>query len=41
MEYEFDNTERMENLSRAIGYYRKEKGLSQEQLALECEMSVF
>lgn len=33
MEYEFDNTERMENLSRAIGYYRKEKGLSQEQLA--------
>ena len=29
----FDNTERLENLSYAIGYYRKEKGLSQEQLA--------
>ena len=29
----FDNTERLENLSYAIGNYRKEKCLSQEQLA--------
>lgn len=29
----FDNTERMENLSYAIGYYRKTKKLTQEQLA--------
>lgn len=29
----FDNSERIENLSYAIGYYRKKKGLSQEQLA--------
>ena len=29
----FDNTERLENLSYAIGYYRKEKSWSQEQLA--------
>lgn len=29
----FDNTERMENLSYAIGYYRKHKGLTQEQMA--------
>lgn len=27
------NRERMENLSYAIGYYRKKKGYSQEQLA--------
>lgn len=33
MEQHFDNTERMENLSYAIGYYRKKKGYSQEQLA--------
>lgn len=33
MKRNFDNGERMENLSYAIGYYRKRKGLSQEQLA--------
>lgn len=33
METGFDNTERMENLSYAIGYYRKKKGFSQEQMA--------
>lgn len=29
----FDNRERMENLSYAIGYYRKKKGYSQEKMA--------
>lgn len=29
----FDNRERMENLSFAIGYYRKKKGITQEKLA--------
>lgn len=29
----FNNAERMENLSYAIGYYRKAKKLTQEQLA--------
>ena len=33
MEWNFDFSERMENLSYAIGYYRKKKGYSQEQLA--------
>lgn len=33
MEYQFDNTRRIEYLSYAIGYYRKKKGLTQEQLA--------
>ena len=33
MEQSFDNSSRMENLSYAIGYYRKKKGYSQEQLA--------
>lgn len=33
MEGTFDNKERMENLSYAIGYYRKKKGYSQEQMA--------
>ena len=33
MEHIFDNSERMENLSYAIGYYRRAKSLSQEQLA--------
>lgn len=33
MEQLFDNAERMENLFYAIGYYRKKKGYSQEQLA--------
>ena len=33
MELDFDFSERMENLSYAIGYYRKKKGYSQEQLA--------
>ena len=35
----FDNTERIENLSYAIGYYRKKKGLTQEQLAEELGIS--
>lgn len=33
LERKFDNSERMENLSYAIGYYRKKKGYSQEQMA--------
>ena len=33
MEYQFDNTQRIECLSYAIGYYRKKRGLTQEQLA--------
>lgn len=33
MEYQFDNTQRIEYLSYAIGYYRKKRGLTQEQLA--------
>ncbi len=33
MEVRFDNTERLENLSYAIGYYRRQKGYSQEQMA--------
>ncbi len=33
MEAHFDNSQRMENLSYAIGYYRKKKNLSQEQMA--------
>lgn len=33
MEFKFDNAERFENLSMAIGYYRKKKGHSQEQMA--------
>ncbi len=33
MDTNFDNAERMENLSYAIGYYRKKKGYSQERLA--------
>ena len=33
MERSFDNSERMENLSYAIGYYRKKRGYSQEQMA--------
>lgn len=33
MEKVFDNTERLENLSYAIGYYRKKKGYSQEKMA--------
>ena len=33
MEWNFDNRERMENLSYAIGYYRKKKGYSQEKMA--------
>ncbi len=33
MEQVFDNTERLENLSYAIGYYRKKKGYSQEKMA--------
>ena len=35
----FDNAERMENLSYAIGYYRKKKGYSQERLAEELGIS--
>lgn len=33
MPQQFDNSERLMNISYAIGYYRKRKGLSQEQLA--------
>ena len=33
LEWDFDFSERMENLSYAIGYYRKKKGYSQEQLS--------
>lgn len=33
MARQFDNRERYSNLYFAIGYYRKQKGLSQEQLA--------
>ena len=33
VERNFDNTERMENLSYAIGYYRKKKGYSQETMS--------
>ena len=33
LEWDFDFSEHMENLSYAIGYYRKKKGYSQEQLA--------
>ncbi len=33
MEHKFDNSERMEFLSYAVGYYRKKKGYSQEQMA--------
>ena len=33
MNWDFDNSERMENLSYAIGYYRRRKGYSQEQMA--------
>ncbi len=33
MEAQFDNSQRMENLSYAIGYYRRKKNLSQEQMA--------
>ena len=39
MEHIFDNSERMENLSYAIGYYRRAKGLSQEQLAEMLDIS--
>lgn len=35
----FDNTEKMTDLFYAIGYYRKRKGLSQEQLAEELGIS--
>ncbi|MBQ2697932.1 MAG: helix-turn-helix transcriptional regulator [Clostridia bacterium] len=33
MAREFDHTEKMQNLYFAIGYYRKRRGMSQEQLA--------
>ena len=39
MERNFDNSERLEALSYAIGYYRKQKKLSQEQLAEELNIS--
>ena len=32
LERSFDSAERTENLSYAIGYYRRKKGYSQEQL---------
>lgn len=39
MDWDFDFTERMENLSYAIGYYRKKKGYTQEQLAEMTQIS--
>ena len=39
MEHNFDNSERMENLSYAICYYRRAKGFSQEQLAEMLDIS--
>lgn len=39
MTQQFDNTEKMTDLYYAIGYYRKRKGLSQEQLAEELGIS--
>lgn len=33
MAFTFNNSERLENLSLAIGYYRKKKGYSQERMA--------
>ena len=39
MTQQFDNTEKMMDLYYAIGYYRKRKGLSQEQLAEELGIS--
>ncbi len=39
MKRSFDNTERIENLSYAIGYYRKKKGITQEKLAEELGVS--
>ena len=33
LEFIFDNVERLESLSYAIGYYRRKKGYSQEQMA--------
>ena len=33
LEKPFDNTDRLENLSYAIGYYRKKKGYSQERMS--------
>ena len=35
LERHFDNTERMENLSYAVKYYRKKKGYTQESLSEE------
>ena len=39
MKNKMDVRTRMENLSYAIGYYRKRRGLSQEQLAEMLEIS--
>lgn len=39
MERHFDNSKRLESLSYAIGYYRKMKGFSQEQLAEKLNIS--
>lgn len=39
MAREFDNSDRWENLEYAIAYYRKTKGLTQEQLAEELNIS--
>lgn len=36
----FDNRERMADLYRAIGYFRRRKGLTQEQLAEELGLSL-
>ncbi len=39
MNWDFDFTERMENLSYAIGYYRRKKGYTQEQMAEMIQIS--
>lgn len=39
IERHFDNTERLENLSYAVKYYRRKKGYTQEALAEELGIS--
>lgn len=39
MERQFDNSQRLENLSYAVGYYRRKKKLTQEQMAEQLGIS--
>ncbi len=39
MNFNFDNSERKEALSYAIGYYRRKKGYSQDQMAEMLDIS--